>query len=217
MNVPALLSGTTGFGRDIWSLKPEDITLSIHYMYYAYIAYMVTECLCQLSLLSFTLRLLVDKKVRYYAWFLVGLTAAYGLTNAIVMVFQCTPISGFWHGWKGETPSKCIDINLFAFVRGGLQIGLDLAILTLPLPMVFRLQLSLAKKLRLFSMFCVGFLITIVSCLRLASMVKFSKTTNPTCKSNASLIGRAKTVANARMQMTTPLEYTGAESKPIYS
>jgi hypothetical protein len=144
---------------------------------------MVTECFCQLSILAFCLRLMVDKKTRLVVWGLLGFTVAFGLANTFVMIFQCTPISGFWEGWKGESPSTCVQVNLFSYVRGGIEICLDLAILVLPLPMVFKLQLSWEKKLRLFSMFCVGFVITIVSCLRLAALVKFAATSNPTCKS----------------------------------
>ena len=70
----------------------------------------------------------------------------------------------------------------FGFARGGIEIFLDLAILTLPLPMLAKLNMSPKKKLQIMSMFCVGFIITIVSCLRLWSFVQFGNTTNPTCK-----------------------------------
>lgn len=70
----------------------------------------------------------------------------------------------------------------FGFARGAVEIFLDLAILTLPLPMLAKLKMSPKKKLQIMSMFCVGFIITVVSCLRLWSFVQFANTTNPTCK-----------------------------------
>lgn len=72
--------------------------------------------------------------------------------------------------------------NSFGFARGGIEILLDLAILTLPLPMLAKLNMSPKKKLQIMSMFCVGFIITVVSCLRLWSFVQFGHSTNPTCK-----------------------------------
>ena len=75
-----------------------------------------------------------------------------------------------------------VDVRLFGFVRGALEIFLDLAILTLPLPMLAALNMSPKKKLQIMSMFCVGFVITVVSCLRLWAFVKFAQTQNPTCK-----------------------------------
>ncbi|KAF2744786.1 hypothetical protein M011DRAFT_496053 [Sporormia fimetaria CBS 119925] len=180
MNVPAIISATIGFGRDIWSIPPEGITDSLRLMYVAYIFYMLTLCLCQLSILAFCLRLLVDQKTRYIAWCLVAICSGFGIGNVFSMVLQCVPVSGAWEGWKGEMSATCIDQNLYGFIRGGIQIALDLAILVLPLPTVFRLQMSLWKKLRLASMFCVGFVITIVSCLRLYALIRFNTSQNPT-------------------------------------
>ena len=54
-------------------------------------------------------------------------------------------------------PSYIIDIRLFGFIRGGIEIALDLAILSLPLPVVAKLQMSRQKKWQVMSMFCVGF------------------------------------------------------------
>lgn len=48
--------------------------------------------------------------------------------------------------------------------------------------MLAKLKMSPKKKLQIMSMFCVGFIITIVSCLRLWSFVRFAQTTNPTCR-----------------------------------
>ncbi|CAG5181751.1 uncharacterized protein ALTATR162_LOCUS9816 [Alternaria atra] len=43
------------------------------------------------------------------------------------------------------------------------------------------------KKLQIMSMFCVGFIITIVSCLRLQAFVQFAKTQNPTYDNTSGL------------------------------
>ncbi len=77
-----------------------------------------------------------------------------------------------------------VDVRLFGFVRGAVEIFLDLFILSLPLPMLAKLNMSTKKKLQIMSMFCVGFIITVFSCLRLWSFVKFAQTQNPTCKSS---------------------------------
>ncbi|KAF3391414.1 hypothetical protein F1880_007957, partial [Penicillium rolfsii] len=42
-------------------------------------------------------------------------------------------------------------------------------------------SLNAKKKLQIILMFCTGFLITVVSCLRLQSLIKFSKSSNVTC------------------------------------
>ena len=85
---------------------------------------------------------------------------------------------------------KLLLIKTVGFVRGSIEIFLDLAILTLPLPMLAKLNMSPKKKLQIMSMFCVGFIITVVSCLRLWSFVEFGQTTNPTCKRSLNMLNR---------------------------
>lgn len=119
---------------------------------------MVTEAFCQLSILAFYLRIMTDNTTRKIVWGFMVLVAAFGTANLFAMVFQCWPISFFWEGWKGEmVPVSQIDMNMFSFIRGGLEIALDLVILALPLPMLLKLQMKLQKKLQILSMFCVGF------------------------------------------------------------
>lgn len=183
MNVPVVVAGSLGFGTDIWGMKPDNITISLKWLYVAYFMYMIAEAFCQLSILAFYLRIMVDTKSRLAVWTLLGLVVCFGTANTFSMIFQCAPIHFFWNGWRGDTPGKCIDVRLFGFVRGAVEIFLDLAILTLPLPMLAGLQMSRKKKMQIMSMFCVGFIITIVSCLRLQAFVQFANTQNPTCLS----------------------------------
>lgn len=183
MNIPVIVAARLGFGRDMWGIKPDNITESLKWLYVAYFMYMLAECLCQLSILAFYLRIMVEKRVRMFVWAFIGIVTGFGISNVFSMIFQCTPISFFWDGWRGEMAGFCgVDVRLFGFVRGAIEIFLDLVILTLPLPMLAKLNMSHKKKLQIMSMFCVGFIITVVSCLRLWSFVQFAQTQNPTCK-----------------------------------
>ncbi|KAF2116965.1 hypothetical protein BDV96DRAFT_490166 [Lophiotrema nucula] len=180
MNVPVIVAGSLGFGRDMWGIRADKIDLSLKYLYVAYFMYMLAECLCQLSLLAFYLRIMVNKKSRKMVWGLIAIVTGFGLANVFSMIFQCKPIFFFWNGWRGDKPGHCMNVQLFGFIRGGIEIFLDLAILTMPLPMLYGLNMSSKKKLQIMSMFCVGFVITIVSCLRLYSFVTFANSQNPT-------------------------------------
>jgi hypothetical protein len=121
------------------------------------------------------------------------------------MIFQCTPVSFFWNGWTGEFAGKCININLFSWIRAGVEICIDLAIISLPIPMLVKLQMSWKKKVQILAMFGIGFLyvaphsspsrciaadtngllrITLVSILRLKSLIQFAASTNVTRESN---------------------------------
>lgn len=200
MNVPVIVAASLGFGRDMWGIPADNITESLKWLYVAYFMYMGAEALCQMSILAFYLRIMIEPRLRRVVWILMGIVICFGIANVVSMIFQCTPVHFFWDGWKGEMKGFCgVDVRLyvvsisncasaadnydsFGFARGGIEIFLDLAILTLPLPMLAKLNMSPKKKLQIMSMFCVGFIITIVSCLRLWSFVQFGHSTNPTCK-----------------------------------
>ncbi|KAH8704615.1 heterokaryon incompatibility protein-domain-containing protein [Phaeosphaeriaceae sp. PMI808] len=188
MNMPVIVAARLGFGRDIWGIPPDNITESLKWLYVAYFMYMLAECLCQLSILAFYLRIMIDPKLRLIVWIFIGMVTGFGFGNVIAMVFQCTPISFFWDGWRREMEGFCgVDVRLFGFIRGAVEIFLDLAILSMPLPMLAKLNMSRKKKLQIMSMFCVGFVITIVSCLRLWSFVKFAQTQNATYDNTSGL------------------------------
>ncbi|KAH7070385.1 hypothetical protein BKA63DRAFT_420316 [Paraphoma chrysanthemicola] len=188
MNMPVIVAARLGFGRDIWGIPPDNITESLKWLYVAYFMYMLAECLVQLSLLAFYLRIMVEPRNRLVVWIFIGLVTCFGIGNVFAMVFQCTPIRFFWDGWRGEMAGFCgVDVRLFGFVRGAVEIFLDLAILSMPLPMLYKLNMTRKKKMQIMSMFCVGFVITIVSCLRLWSFVQFAQTQNPTYDNTAGL------------------------------
>ena len=136
----------------------------------------------------------------------------FGVANTLVIIFQCTPVDFFWTGWTGETTGKCIDINLFSWARAAIEIAVDIAIISLPLRDIVKTQLSWKMKIQIFIMFALGFVwaqplwyqwcrsksdlrlgsgafsywqlpsVTIVSILRLQSLIQFAQTMNPTCK-----------------------------------
>ncbi|KAI4960096.1 hypothetical protein J4E86_001716 [Alternaria arbusti] len=143
--------------------------------------YQIAEAFCQLSILAFYLRIATSPKLRTTTYILMGIVTGFGIGNTGAMMFQCQPISFFWDGWKGGTSGLCtVDVRLFGFIRGAIEIMLDVAILSLPLPMLARLQMSWKKKVQIISMFAVGFIIFIVSCLRLWALVRFDQSSNPT-------------------------------------
>ncbi|KAI9708219.1 MAG: hypothetical protein M1820_004173 [Bogoriella megaspora] len=110
----------------------------------------------------------------------MGLTFCWWLTFEMGNIFLCNPVSFFWQGWDGEHKGRCLDANSFIYAGSGINISIDISIILLPLPEIFKLQLSAKKKAAIMAMFCVGGFTTIVACIRLAQLRHYAKTTNPT-------------------------------------
>lgn len=121
---------------------------------------MFAEMLVQMSLLAFYIRVFPVNSllVRNGSWVLMGIVLCFGLANTCVMVFQCLPISYFWTSWSGETTGTCININYFSWARAAVEIAIDVCILSLPLPSLWKLQMGWKKKIQVLMMFALGFM-----------------------------------------------------------
>ncbi|KAI0880613.1 uncharacterized protein GGS22DRAFT_174350 [Annulohypoxylon maeteangense] len=88
------------------------------------------------------------------------------LVNFFTFVFQCTPIKSFWEG----NLEDCIDRNAFYLASAIINVAGDIAVLTLPLPVVWRLHTSRSKKWSLSFLFLLGAFVCIASIFRIVGV-----------------------------------------------
>lgn len=69
------------------------------------------------------------------------------------MVFQCVPVS---YAWTTNHSERCLDLERTVFYLTLYSIFLSTATLVLPLPLIWKLQLSLRRKLALGVLFALG-------------------------------------------------------------
>lgn len=69
--------------------------------------------------------------------------------------------------WDTSIDGKCIDTIPFYFSLAGTSIGLDLIIIALPLPVLWKLQLRLKQKIILAALFALGLFVTIIQIIRI--------------------------------------------------
>ena len=132
--------------------------LLLQLLYVAEIFFMAAEMFVQLSLLAFYLRVFASAVFRKLVVAMMCLVVGFGIANTFTMIFQCTPVPFFWRGWAGEMTGHCIDINLFSWIRAGIEIAIDVAIISLPIPTVLKLQMSWRRRIQVVLIFSVGFL-----------------------------------------------------------
>ena len=125
-----------------------------------------------------------QKWFKISCWLTMAACVCYGIAFLLVSVFQCRPISLAWHTWDGEHEGTCNNINAQGWTSAAFNVILDVIILILPLPVIKKLQLNNRKKFFVSFMFSIGFVVTIVSILRLQVLVQFGGNTNFTCKAD---------------------------------
>lgn len=75
------------------------------------------------------------------------------LVNNFLSAFQCTPIE---KAWLILIPGKCVDPLKYIIGVHTTNLALDIIILALPVSAVWRLQMSMAKKISVAGIFLLG-------------------------------------------------------------
>ncbi|KAG6362028.1 hypothetical protein INS49_010257 [Diaporthe citri] len=144
------------------------------------ILYMVALGLTKIAMLLLYLKVFPGQTFQRICFVMVAICLAYIPAAALATAFNCTPVSYNWTGWTGQTEGHCFSFNTFAWAQSSINIVLDLTIILLPIPQLWRLNMGRKKRIQLVLMFSVGLFITIVSIVRLTALVNFATTTNAT-------------------------------------
>lgn len=109
----------------------------------------------KLAILGLFLRIFTKYWHRVSCFALVGLVSATALVVVLVTALQCVPIATLWDP-DGHPHARCIDMN--AFWRWGSfpNIITDVMMLFLPMPCIWRLQLSTRDKIGVILTFATG-------------------------------------------------------------
>ncbi|KAL2070037.1 hypothetical protein VTL71DRAFT_14717 [Oculimacula yallundae] len=178
MNVQGLTYN--GLGLDIWQVGFRQITDFIHVFFAMELLYFIHVGLVKLSILFFFLRLFPCPTFRKWVWGTIILNTIITFLFLMIGILQCAPIRFYWKRWDNEHRGSCLNINALGWSNAGISIAFDIWMLGLPMTQLRSLKLHWKKKLAVASMFSVGAFVTIVSIIRLRSLVKFSASQNPT-------------------------------------
>ncbi|KAI1174878.1 hypothetical protein F4777DRAFT_351117 [Nemania sp. FL0916] len=167
-----------GLGKEVWDIPQDNITVILQLYWTAEIFYVAALPLTRISFLCFYLKLFPQKAVRTISLAMIGLNVATLIAFTIASIFQCYPIRGAWTFWDGSFTGHCNDINLQSWLQAGVNIAEDLLVIILPLPLVSKLSTSRGRKINVIVMFSLGFFITIISAIRLKTLVLFQNSNN---------------------------------------
>ncbi|KAM0805101.1 hypothetical protein BDR22DRAFT_817585 [Usnea florida] len=108
--------------------------------------------------------------VRWFRWLLAvawSVVLLYYVIALFVAVFECTPVPFYWD--KNIKGGTCIDQNSFYRWNGVANLLIDFMILSLTMPMVWRLKLEIRQKISLSSIFLLGLFACVASIVRVTA------------------------------------------------
>lgn len=136
----------------------------------------------KLSILAFYLRVFIDRTFRKAVYIVVVALVCFAIAFFFALIFQCSPVSYAWTNWDSEKHGSCVNVNAGVWSHAALNIFFDLVVLALPIPQLTRLQFTYSwkGKAQIGIMFSTGIIVTIISVLRLRSLIMIANTQNPT-------------------------------------
>lgn len=97
----------------------------------------------------------VDRVTRWSIWAGVVACSIFYIITFFVDLFRCMPIQS---AWDPTVEGKCMSYDVFPNATGAFNIISDFYILWIPLPPVVRMNMPLARKIRIALTFGLGLL-----------------------------------------------------------
>ncbi|KAL1595927.1 hypothetical protein SLS60_009617 [Paraconiothyrium brasiliense] len=187
-----------GFGLHYWNVQTANAVVLLKLFYVCQMLYIAVQIFSKVAILALYSRLFPDF-IKWFRWTVRGMITfmvctartpkhrryaktkqlIHGLVFLILVVFQCVPVKSIWD--KTIADAKCLPVSAaIGFTGAGLSIVEDIIILLLPLPLVWKLQMSTRKKVGIIFLISVGSFASITSIVRLKYVVKYSNSFDAT-------------------------------------
>lgn len=98
------------------------------------------------------------------------MVCSYWMTGLLFTFLNCRPFSYTWNKMQPGHTGSCVDEQDGTLGFGIVNLVLDFAVILLPLPYLYTLNLKLSKRISLIGIFALGFLITAISAVRIQTV-----------------------------------------------
>ncbi|KAJ5232587.1 hypothetical protein N7468_005543 [Penicillium chermesinum] len=156
---------TLGFGlheKFIAIQNPSYLVQGAKYFYAAVLFFDTSICLPKISALFFYARVFnaPNKTLRVHLWILGALVAGWLLSAYFVTIWQCDPVA---KAWDPTIPGKCVNTYAWYTATATISCAIDMWILIIPIPLIWRLNSSLRRRIYLLAAFLLTYSVIVVS------------------------------------------------------
>ncbi|RDL41292.1 uncharacterized protein BP5553_01271 [Venustampulla echinocandica] len=168
-NVNVLISTIKGgFSQHVIRLTLEESVVLGKTFLVATVLWPCANTFVKLSILDFYTKTFPNRTLYYAAWVLRILTIGYGIATVATALSICRPIAFNWD--KTIVDGVCADVPKYYLSTAIINLLVDFAIVFLPMPMLWGLQMKTSRKVALTFIFGLGFGICIISILRVVAI-----------------------------------------------
>jgi hypothetical protein len=147
-----------GLGRHIQTLSPTNSLMTLKLIYIVYFMYDAAICTARASALLFFSRIFPRQVnttlFNVMLWALHAFNVAWFIGIMFGTIFLCQPVS---KNWNPAVPGACGPTTALWIGSAVPSVSIDLGILILPIPKIWGLQISLARKTGIATVFLLGY------------------------------------------------------------
>ncbi|KAL6874276.1 GPCR, PTH11-type [Trichoderma longibrachiatum] len=160
-----------GMGLHADKVPPTKIVMMAKWLVVAEILYAWNLGWTKISLLLMYYRIFHVPYFKKMAWAVGGFVMMWVVTITFLFIFICVPVEKLWYP---DIPGHCINQVGTWIANASSTIFTDLAILVLPVPQIWNLQLRTAEKMGLTFAFGLGFFVVFASAYRTSVLFTYS-------------------------------------------
>ncbi|KAH7371737.1 hypothetical protein BKA66DRAFT_572706 [Pyrenochaeta sp. MPI-SDFR-AT-0127] len=166
-----------GLGKHIAVVPTPNVFQALKVLFATYLVYDTGLTLAKVSALFFLARIfgLHSKNFNRLLWATHGLVWAWWVGIVFATIFMCKPIA---KQWNPVLEGTCGSNNALWLGSAIPSVLIDLIILILPMPMLWRLQLRRSRKILVTTVFVCGYCVILVSIGRLVTVIKSGEALN---------------------------------------
>ncbi|KUJ13393.1 uncharacterized protein LY89DRAFT_785111 [Mollisia scopiformis] len=160
-----LFMGKHGGGNHEWEVTKENMVGFQQALYADTIVYGPAAWTTKTTLLLIFARVFSPfRKTVLFIYVFIGLMFCYYFPVMIIKIRVCTPIEGLWNP---DIHAECINQSQLFWTDTIMSAATDFVILVLPIPLVWSLQITLKKKMKISALLGAGGIATGASIVRL--------------------------------------------------
>ncbi|KAH7108625.1 hypothetical protein B0J13DRAFT_333383 [Dactylonectria estremocensis] len=152
-----------GFGSHMDVVSTDDLHEFLKLQTVTMLSYIWGFVTVKMSFAVLYVRLLPGIVPRRINQGLLVLLLAEGIEECLVVIFRCNPVDKAWTPLKEGT---CLDLRSFYYASFGVKLATDIILFAQPIPVVWRLQLSTAKRIGVVLMLSLGLFVCVISIIR---------------------------------------------------
>ncbi|KAJ5934041.1 hypothetical protein N7466_003588 [Penicillium verhagenii] len=166
-----MIGTSNGVGHQITDFTSISVyKTALTWWWLSQVFYIWSSAIAKVSIAVALLRLTVKKTHRMILWGTITLTTVIGLLFWLVLLLDCHPISYFWNQADGEHTGSCLSVDILldiSYIYSAFTIVCDFTLGTLPIFLVWDLQMNRRTKMAVGSILSLGAIASVAVIIRI--------------------------------------------------